>query len=340
MRARPAGFWALALACLCALSPWAPPLWAQADPVPALEKRKGEAGFGALALKAAQAAPDLMETIRILSALAPLALGGDSALLYRELAPLLELEGRWREASLAWEKAARADPSTGALQLSYAASCALYDGDADRSLALATEAARLPGHDAARLSLVSAWAQCLKGDAPSALRTALSVIALGDARYEPSALVLAAALSQGAEREGYLSALESRYPGSPESAGLPPVLLLRLASLSGEPLLKPGAPEAPGVTEARVQPESSPASAEVSSKASYYQVGAYRSKENAEAMIKRLKDKGFAPALAARKDSEGGDIFIVYVSVDGEGEHFLLKLKDAGFEAWPLAAAP
>jgi cell division protein FtsN len=85
--------------------------------------------------------------------------------------------------------------------------------------------------------------------------------------------------------------------------------------------------------------ESIPADSSVEATAfvRFYQVGAYRKIVNAENANKKLISIGLDAYTTHNKSS---DLFIVYVSAGTDPAKTMLTLKDAGYEAWPLDAAP
>ncbi len=324
---------AAALLCLFILLPAASQ---EPDPVKALAPRSAEAGFADAVLAAAERATTVSETLRILQALAPLASGADKRILHAALAPVLELEERWAEASLAWETAARAVAGPVDAQfIVNAGLCALVSGDAARALSLASAGgARDP-----RVPFLEAFAYYLSGDRDLALSRALAVVSAGESRLEPAALLLAAELSAGADRETYLARLKTRYPGRPEAAagGLGARVALLALSVAGGQGWQPAGAAAP----AAGTPGSSPAeSSPAESAAGWFQVGAFRTQENAQAMVERLAGKGFKGLVARKRSADGVEMIIVYVAAGSDAQATLLGLKDAGFEAWLLPAAP
>lgn len=309
------------------------------DSLKALAARSSEPGFSAAVLAASDAATTMPGVLAILEAMAPLAAGSSRRTLFLALAPLLELEERWLDAAAAWESGARAvagTPDAGFLQ--NAGFCRLAGGDFDGALALSRAATLADPTSAGRSCLLDAFAYYLGGQNEPALASALTAIASAEPRIEPSALLLAAALSEGAERDGYLARLRSRYPGRPETLdGLGPrFALLSLGRIGAGDWLRPAA----------VPATESPAAGAVSAKAdadsttAFYQVGAFRSKANADALVKRLAVTGLRVSIAARKAADGVETIIVYVEAGPDSGATLLALKDAGFEAWPLSSAP
>lgn len=309
--------------------------WPVDDPVPTLAKLASDINFSTLVLDAVEEAYNTDEALRILHALAPLARGEDAASLYSHLASILEMEKQWASASMAWENAARHSDSFFLNALSNAASSALYSGNAERTISLANEAQRNARADRPRLELLLAWAYCLKGDTEGALQRAMSVIWTADPRYEADALLLAAELSPPNEKEAYLALLRARYPGNGHEGLMPFMSLILLSIQKGE--LETLTESSPGkaLTEPQVKDDIYSAAA-----TGYYQTGAFRAMDNADAMMKRLKSAGFEPLLKKKSTDDGLEVFIVYLASGGDSMDTMLRLKDAGFEAWFLSEAP
>lgn len=65
------------------------------------------------------------------------------------------------------------------------------------------------------------------------------------------------------------------------------------------------------------------------------QVGLFRDKANADSLVARLKNKGFSADITSEKRASGTTYFIVTVAEDEEMS-VGMKLKDAGFECYPI----
>ncbi len=252
--------------------------------------------------------------------------------LLSDQASLLELLGRYGEAAAAWEKAAGVVPGVAdAACLLSAAACRLASGESEAAARLATAATySSPDAVTARLSaLVLGWAALADGATDAALSAAEASIADPDARVAISALLLARASSEGAERAEFdrrLGALSSR----PEAASFSPLILVAGSKAAGS--LVDALPVPP-----RPAPAASPATPEPASSRTFYQVGAFRDESNAEALRKKVAALGLKPVV---KKKGGGDIFIVYVSGGADDARTVLTLKDAGYEAWALESEP
>lgn len=65
------------------------------------------------------------------------------------------------------------------------------------------------------------------------------------------------------------------------------------------------------------------------------QMGLFRERANAENLVSRLKDKGFAAYMTSEKRASGTTYFLVFVDEDAK-QSMGLKLKSAGFECYPI----
>jgi len=65
------------------------------------------------------------------------------------------------------------------------------------------------------------------------------------------------------------------------------------------------------------------------------QIGLFRQEENAQDLVKRLKAKGFSGKIG-RRTVHGESFWAVTVDPGKDADGMIMKLKDAGFEAFPL----
>lgn len=248
-----------------------------------------------------------------------------------ERASALELLGRYGEASAVWEAAAVAAPGPAdAGRLLAAAACALAAGDADSAAALAKAvgfAAPEPRTaDIARL--VSGWAALSRGDRAAAAGIADSILAR-PSTLEAAALMLAREAAEGEAAQAYESRLEAM--GSRPESGSSAVAMLSLASraiVSGTVV----AAERADVTVAATPPAEATSGTEAARKA-LYQVGAFRDRANADALVTRLAGLGVT-ANASKKADTG--LYVVVAEGGADPERTVLILKDAGYEAWAV----
>lgn len=243
-----------------------------------------------------------------------------------EQASALELLGRYGEASVVWEVAATAVPGPAdAKRLLAAAACALAAGDVDSAGALAKAVGfASPEPRTAELArLVSGWAALSRGERAVAAGIAESILGRPSS-LEAAALMLARAAAEGQAALAYetrLAALGSR-PEADSSA----IAALSLASRSV--IKEPAELSEPAVAADPVQP----AAADGARKASY-QVGAFRERANADALVSRLGGLGVTAKVARKADS---GLFVVVAEGGVDPARTVLILKDAGFEAWAV----
>lgn len=315
----------------------------------ALSRRSAEAGFVDLALSFIRSRRSLSEALGALEALAPLASAERRAPLLRERAALLQAAGRWQEAAEAWQELARLPSDRGAQpELLASALCLLYAGDVEKARIVA-EAAGLSTQDRelrASAALVVARARAAAGEAESALKAARELIdGLGPAR-RLAALELAASLAEGQEKAEYERRIKAEFGvvvggsqaflallGASADSGWTPPEAAAPSSGGATPVAPAPAAQAPaasGGTAASTQ-----AAAEASAGPTHYQIGAFRDQANAQALVNRLNGLGFSASLRSRNDDRGG-VFTVIVPAGSDPGATLLRIKDAGFEAWPL----
>ncbi len=261
---------------------------------------------------------------------------GDRVALLREKATILELLGSWKAASSAWSLAYSSAPGTReSLDCLVSASvCLLNIGDSAAVLAL-TESVKYSGLDEVsenRLKLVSAWAQHMRGNNQSASVLANPSLASENIFLRFQALLLMHSASAGAEKEGFAGQISSMLKNNNELAStFAPYMLSDIATFAS--------------TKAIVEPEKTDAKPAAAmslidaGEPKFYQVGAFSAEENAKAVLVRLKAAGIAAFLATKKNNSTV-LFIVYVESGGDPPRMVLRLKDAGLEAWPLFSAP
>jgi hypothetical protein len=151
--------------------------------------------------------------------------------------------------------------------------------------------------------------------------------------------------------------LETEYPSSPEArivrglpseqvSGAPTAMWILLPGRDGVVLEEPvtgGAPAvpaqgtAPQVTAVQpAQPDTPPAFVSPApAPRGMLQTGLFSREENAQAMAARLKNADFA-ALVTRRRVNGAEYWAVGVPPDENMNETILKLKNAGFESFPV----
>ena len=241
------------------------------------------------------------------------------------------------------------------------ARCRLAAGESDKAGDRAAIVARSGTSPSLVLGarLIGAWASLLKGDAPEARKLAAALLegqakAPGASAERREALFILWVASDPGERPGPAALLAKEYPASPEAslartpsmASLLPLphwylsgVLSGSDDLSGE-AAGPSAPAPVAVQPlapspeppAKAQPVPSPAAGEDSGQGKF-QVGIFSGTQNASLLVAELGKKGIAARVEKRLVG-GRELFAVIV--EGEPGATVLKLKDAGYEAWPL----
>jgi tetratricopeptide (TPR) repeat protein len=151
--------------------------------------------------------------------------------------------------------------------------------------------------------------------------------------------------------ESYRTRLRTEYPSSLEAKSLDEDPRRQIAGASAAMwFLFPGRDavslEAPAVREpvrAADPPPAVTASSQAAPKpedaapaaAIVLQTGLFGREENARVMADRLKKAGFTPAVS-RRTVNGISYFAVSVNVSGDVNAAILRLKDSGFEAFPV----
>ncbi len=80
--------------------------------------------------------------------------------------------------------------------------------------------------------------------------------------------------------------------------------------------------------------EKSGAASETSEKPKYLQLGLFREKDNAQALVNRLKKRGFTARIASETRPSGNVYYIV--AVDDSSEKTMAELRSAGFDCYPV----
>ncbi len=329
-------------------------LVARADALPAAEQ----------AALLAEFAPELADASRAKDLVIRAATLYQLLGVYTEAARLFELA------------ASRPGPGRDEALILMAARLWLAAGEAERAAESAgiVRGTHVAGDLARESRLVAAWASLISGDAARA--QALAVELLGaDAQRAASSAALVAPEGSAARREAlfitWLAAGEGRadralalareYPGSPEAfiaedrsasavrlAALPHWYLSGLAlrplgdaagaafaasassGLASSPSGSSTASQAPS------QPNASPPQAATSA-VTRFQVGVFSKADNASRLAAELSGRGFKPIIEKR-NSSGRELYAVIVEVasGSRAEDTLLRLKDAGYEAYPL----
>ncbi len=322
-----------------------------------LRVRQSEPDFGGSLSKALELAGSVEDVEALLREFLPSVRNGESRRgLFLQWAGILELVGRWEEAAARYEEAAFAAPGQrDTRSLLSGVKAWLAAGEAEKAISIlkVLGVASSDPHVRSEARVLEGWARLLEGEGGLALQIAeMSVQEAQDEKALRTALVLLWASSEGARRKEAAARIRKEFPGSPEAAmaesgEAPPYAhwLLTRASGSGRP---PDAPKAgspvPGKTPDAKTSEAAPvdvsgtggATAQQSAQGiSAYQVGAFAEEANADSLFEELGRKGFYPRKS-RRDRGGQAIWTVAVPAGDDSSETLLRLKDAGYEAYPL----
>ncbi|TFG83178.1 MAG: SPOR domain-containing protein [Spirochaetales bacterium] len=312
--------------------------------VQSLAPRSAEPGFADLVLAASRSAVTIDDAITILVTLAPKVPQAVRKPLLVDLANLYELAERWADAAEVWQEAAATPAgSRDAVSLLSAAASWLAAGRPENAGVPARTALSLSSDQGLvdRATLLLGWSLLDSGDAGAALEVARSLVDSGRPQCRPGALILATRASEGAEHDRLMGLLEKEFPGQASSALFARYGMAYLQSATPEwkPADVGGAGSAPKQASDRPAVDAAVSAGSVQNGPLWYQVGAFRERENAERQVKAMAGKGFS-ATVVEKSGSAGPVFAVYVAVGPDAGATLLALKDAGFEAWPVFDRP
>jgi len=301
-----------------------------------LTPKAGDVGFAASVLSAAATLGTIDDELWLLETLAPKAAAADQRkILVSQRASMLELAGRYADAAAVWESAVAlipGKPDSGAL-LS-AAACKLAAGDADGAAGLVTALSfsSTDAETAALADVLAGWIALSRGDWERAVASARKGADSASGRVAMAALYLGCAATDGAERELFSGALSKRFPAVLDDPVVSSLSLLMastktVAAAAAKPVAPPAAMTA-GATAESVEPVGP---------TRYYQIGAFKDQANAQTLAQKLQSLGLSAAYRLRSKK---DLYVVFVESGADSEATILKLKDAGYEAWPLDGLP
>ncbi len=296
------------------------------------------------------------DSLALISAVAPsVSDPGQAKALLQRGGRLALLLGSYASAAELLEAAAfRLPASRDDALLLASARCRLAAGESEKALDRASIVSRSGLNPGLVLGarLVIAWASLLKGEAPEARKLAQAILegpskASGASPERREALFVLWAASAPAERTGLAASLGREYPGSPEAAlvqvpGSATLMPLPHWYLSGVlasqeaplPKAQPSPAPAPALPAAPGAPASDPGpAAGEDSSMGRYQVGIFSDAQNAAFLVAELAKKSLVGKVEKRVVG-GRELFAVIV--EGESSATVLRLKDAGYEAWPL----
>ncbi len=313
----------------------------------ALVPKAGDAGFAASVLGAAATLGGIDDELWLLETLAPKAAVVDQRkILVSQRAAMLELSGRYADAATVWESAVAMVPGKpDSAALLSAAACRLASGDSDGAAGLVTALSfsSADAETAALADIIAGWIALSRGDRERAVASARRGAEAANGRVAMAALYLGcAATDDGAERSMFSAALSKRFPALPDDPVVSSLSLL-MASLktiatTSEMQAAPTAVAPTGPTTAGATAAGATAvGGEAADPARYYQIGAFKDQANAQVLAQKLEKLGLTAAYRLRSRK---DLYVVFVESGADAEATILKLKDAGYEAWPLDGLP
>ncbi len=280
------------------------------------------------------------ELTRTATAAKDAAAGPEKRAAYRELAALRELAGEWALAADAWREAAfAAAGERDDAALLEAARCLLASGEFDKAFA-DVHTVLLTGREPAiqkRARLLGARISLLRGD-EGAVPVLRSFVDDPEFSGDRSANLFMLHFVSGDASYGRM--LLADHPDSPEALMIqePPVTAVSLAAaplwlLRGNPVVSmPTSVQSPVVSVPATS--AAPASGGGEGKG-YLQIGLFGVEANARGLIDRLAAKGFS-AEKIRKATGGKELWIVAVKPGTSSYETSMRLKDAGFESFPV----
>jgi tetratricopeptide (TPR) repeat protein len=248
-------------------------------------------------------------------------------------ARLLTLAGNIEGAAQSWTEAAFAEPGTRDDEsLLAGARCLMALGEFDQAEAH-VRTILLTGVDKLSLAgarFLNAQIEAFKSGGAAALEALTA-----NPDYADIKPALWYTLWRISGAEAYKQRLLEEYPASPE-AGI-------LRGALGSPalalwLLFPGredAPRAAGANRAEAAAGTEAAGATEAEPAGVLQTGLFSAEENARAMAERLRNAGFSPALHLRRVNDR-EYWAVSVPPGPDTQQTIMRLKDAGFESFPV----
>jgi hypothetical protein len=255
------------------------------------------------------------------------------------LARLLRLSGNVEGAAQVWMEAAFAEQGKrDDLAMLEGAACFIAQGELDRAEAV-VKTVLLTGRDRRallRARYTAAWIEAFKFGSPAALAALAEDPDYGDLR--PAAYY---ALWKIFGLEGYKTRLAAEFPASPEGR------IVRDEKVSASPqamwFLFPGRENAGPVTPARSEDPPAAGRAGISRAPDpgpgegprAIQTGLFSREENARAMAERLRIAGFTAAVNQRTVN-GSAYWAVSIPPGADPDTTVLRLRDAGFEAFPV----
>jgi hypothetical protein len=254
-----------------------------------------------------------------------------------QLARLHELSGNIEGAATAWTNAASAEQGKrNDTFFLNGASCLAALGEWEKAGAAVKTVLLSGGTGPDMLMARFLGAQI---DAFHSADTSTLASLLNDPGFENRKAAIYYTLWQITGNGSWKTRLTAEYPQSPEAR----IAAAGTQTISAAPtalwLLFPGrdsikletAVQAPASSAA---PAATPSTA-VSANTAILQTGLFSREENARAQAERLRSAGFSPSLN-RRSVNGNEYWVVQVSAGQDMNNTILRLKDAGFESFPV----
>lgn len=274
----------------------------------------------------------------------------------RTLARLEQLRGAYEAAAAFWTEAAYArSGNRDDAALLEAASCYISIGELDKAMADVTTVL-LSVKDVALLlkaRYLGAQIEALKGE-PGSLQTLSALV--GDPDHAERQSVILYLLFRISGEASYAETLKNRYPQSTEALLLEKDLVqlkalpywylpadrsvleltqVRESAESGAQSVSAHVPEENSKAETPDASSDDAATAESRDGLLGLQVGLFSTESNAQSELQRLSAKGFSGAIVSRS-IEGKAYWAVLVPVASDVNTMIIRLKDAGFESFPV----
>ncbi|GHT70295.1 hypothetical protein FACS1894110_21590 [Spirochaetia bacterium] len=266
-----------------------------------------------------------------------------------KLARLSELSGNIEGAAQTWTMAAAADPvNRDDLALIKGAACYTAMGEWEKAEE-AVKTVLLTCWDnqiLLRARLLGAQIGVFRSGAIGAAGAVLAAL-LDDPGYGEFKASICYTLWKTTGDDTWKNRLVTEFPRSPEGRiaaepgaggidggpiGAAPTPMWLLIPGRQDIVIVPSAPIAPAVPAAVTSTPTAPAA---ETNTAILQIGLFGREGNAQAMAERLKVAGFTPVIS-RRSVNGADYWAVCVSAGSDMAATILRLKNAGFESFPL----
>ncbi len=222
--------------------------------------------------------------------------------------------------------------------------CALCSGDSATAESYLNSAVRNSQDETiqAHIKLYEVWSRLCKIESNSELEESVALLnAYSDfpsmKAVQPSVLLT---LWYVTGQESYGKKLRANFPASPEAAivggsvQMTPAPFWYFMPKKGS-ALEAAAENAAESQSAELEKSDSGESEESSEKVQKQQLGLFKSRDNANALCERLKEKGFKPYITQETRPSGTTYYIVVVDENAKGD-IGEQLRSAGFDCYPI----